>query len=103
MREGTVLLHGKPVGLISETEDGYRFAYDPAYVQPGAQPVSLTLPVRAEPYAADRLFPFFTGLLSEGQFALMQCRMLRIDERDLFGRLLATCRDTIGAVTVEPR
>lgn len=102
-RHARVLICGAPVGQLSETEDGYDFCYLAAYLQaPRAQPVSLTLPLRAEPYHSTTVPPFFSGLLAEGALATEQCRMLRIDERDTFGRILATCRDTIGAVTVEP-
>jgi serine/threonine-protein kinase HipA len=42
-------------------------------------------------------------MLSEGANREMQSRMLRIDEKDDFGILLATAQyDTIGAITVKP-
>jgi len=81
----------------------YSFTYDPSYLrQPGSLPISATMPLRSDPYRSAHVHPFFSSLLSEGGLADMQCRMLHIDERDTFGRLLATCRDTIGAVTIEP-
>ncbi|MBA3687165.1 MAG: HipA N-terminal domain-containing protein [Planctomycetes bacterium] len=102
-RHGAVLINGARAGELVEVDDGYSFAYDRDYLaHTHAQPVSLTLPLRVEPYHGRHLFPFFAGLLSEGALADLQCRMLRIDERDLFGRLLETCRDTVGAVTIEP-
>ena len=103
-RHAQVLVFGKPAGYLHETDDGFEFGYDAAYLsQSQAQPVSLTLPLRPEPYRSQMVLPFFFGLLAEGALAETQCRSLRIDERDTFGRLLATCRDTIGAVTVEPQ
>jgi serine/threonine-protein kinase HipA len=48
------------------------------------------------------LFPFFSGLLAEGNLKDLQCRLYRIDPNDDFTRLLKTTRyDVIGAVTVE--
>lgn len=95
-----MLVNGQRAGVISETDAGtYHFVYDPNYQ---AQAVSVTLPRRAAAYDSADLFPFFAGLLAEGALAESQCRELKIDERDFFGRLLATCRDAIGAVTVEP-
>jgi serine/threonine-protein kinase HipA len=100
MRHGLVLVNGQRAGVLSETDARtYRFVYDPTYQ---VQAVSVTLPRRAAAYDSPDLFPFFAGLLAEGPLAESQCRELKIDERDFFGRLLATCRDAIGAVTVEP-
>jgi HipA-like protein len=66
-----------------------------------ARPISLTLPLRPEPYLALDLFPFFYGLLSEGSAKDLQCRALKIDPDDAFNRLIKTLHsDTIGSVTV---
>ena len=102
-RHARVLVRGSIAGRLSEADNGYEFSYEPSYLaQPQAQPVSLTLPLRAEPYRSEIIPPFFSGLLAEGSLATMQCRSLRVDEYDTFGRIIETCRDTIGAVTVEP-
>jgi serine/threonine-protein kinase HipA len=64
--------------------------------------VSLTLPKRTAPYTSTSLFPCFVALLAEGALADLQCRTLRLDERDLFGRLLKTCSgDVIGSLRIE--
>ena len=48
------------------------------------------------------LFPCLVALLAEGALAEVQCRQLRLDERDLFGRLLKTCAsDVIGSLRIE--
>ena len=102
-RSGFVYVNDRLAGTISETDGGFTFAYDPAYLaDPSAAPISLTMPKRVEAYVAAHLFPAFCGILAEGSLATIQCRTQRIDERDLFGRLLATCRDTIGALSVRP-
>ena len=42
-------------------------------------------------------------MLSEGANRKLQSQLLKIDERDDFGIMLATAQyDTIGAVTVKP-
>lgn len=101
-RRGIVRLDGVRVGLIEETGSGVRFSYDPAYVSPGAVPVSLTLSVRAEPYDWPRLHPFFENLLPEGWLLDIAVRRLHLPESDTFGLMLATCGDCIGAVEVVP-
>lgn len=101
-RRGKVYCRGKLAGRIEERDDGYRFVYDTAYLaMEDASPVSLTLPLRSEPYDSRVLFPFFYGLLAEGILKDTQCRTLKLDEDDHFGRLLKTAgSDTIGDVTL---
>ena len=100
-RSGLVYVNRQLAGTVTETEGGYVFAYEQAYLDdPSTGPVSLTLPKRAEPYVAQHVFPAFCGLLAEGGLAEMHCQVHRLDMRDTFGRLLETCRETIGAVTV---
>jgi serine/threonine-protein kinase HipA len=100
-RRGHVFVNARLAGTIGETTDGFSFSYDPAYLaDPTTGPISLTMPKRAEPYRSSHLFPAFCGILAEGSLATIQCQLQRIDEHDLFGRLLATCEDAIGAVSV---
>jgi HipA-like protein len=102
-RSGKVYCRGVFAGRIEESPDcGYRFSYDAGYLlSPDAKPVSLTIPLRREPFESKTLFPFFYGLLAEGILKDAQCRKLKLDENDHFGRLLKTTdRDTIGVVTV---
>lgn len=101
-RSGKVYCQGKLAGRVEERSDGYRFVYDTAYLAlEDAVPVSLTLPLQSDPYDSAVLFPFFYGLLAEGILKDTQCRTLKLDENDHFGRLLRTAgSDTIGDVTV---
>lgn len=100
----TVYYNGVRAGLLSKTGRQYRFAYDHDYLtQKGSRPVSITLPLREEPYLADALFPAFVNRLSEGANKRLQTRLLKIDETDYFGLLLATAGgDSIGPVTFKP-
>ena len=103
-RRGNVFYKGHLAGELGQQEDGqFVFFYHPEYMQaPSVSPVSLTLPLQKEAYVAKELFPFFCGLLAEGVLKDLQCRQLKIDETDLFGRLLKTAgSETIGAVTIE--
>lgn len=100
-RQAEVLFHGEPAGRLQELPDGFRFTYHSAWVLGTRPPVSASLPVRETAYTSDRLFPFFQGLLSEGELRRIQMRSARLDDSDSFGLLLATCReDTAGAVTI---
>ena len=103
MRKGEVRVNGIPAGVLEETGEGFRFLYYREYAEnPDLPVVSLTLPKRSDQaYEAAALFPFFAGLLTEGTAMHIQCRMMKLDEADLFGRLLKTAQDdVIGNVTV---
>lgn len=105
MRQCEVYVHGIKAGVLTENDNReYIFTYDASYLSDEKNPpVSLTLPLRKEPYHSPHLFPFFFNMLSEGENRQIQSRLLRIDAEDDFGILLATARyDTIGAVTVKP-
>jgi HipA-like protein len=102
MRKATVYLNVEAVGTLSETPDGFNFQYDDNYItRPNAHALSLTMPISQQDFRSSHLFPFFYGLLSEGYNRAVQCRLLKIDENDDFGLLLAIAHtDTVGAVRV---
>ena len=100
-RRGIVRLDGRRVGVIEEHEGGTRFTYDAAWLAtPDRLPVSLTLPLRPEPYESRGLHPFFENLLPEGWLLELSTATLKISKDDAFGLLLATCGDCIGAVEI---
>ena len=102
MRRANVYCRGVLAGFLDRTPTGYRFQYATDYLRGPQRPaISLTLPKREEPFESAVLFPFFFGLLAEGEDKALQCRVLRIDEKDHFTRLLKTCAvEAIGGVTV---
>ncbi|MFN0077959.1 MAG: HipA N-terminal domain-containing protein [Prosthecobacter sp.] len=103
-RIGNVYYGGELAGQVQRRDEGhYAFNYRPDYLaKPHARPVSLTLPLQQAEFESPVLFPFFSGLLAEGNLKELQCRLHRIDPDDDFTRLLKTTRhDVIGAVTVE--
>lgn len=102
-RKGIVRLDGTRVGVIWETATGSAFRYDQDWLsQSGAEPISLTMPLREEPYESRGLLPFFENLLPEGWLLEISTKKLKISKDDAFGLLLATCADCVGAVEVFP-
>lgn len=102
MKQGNVYFKNVFAGIIREDENGYMFLYDTDYLQrKDAQPISLTLPLRKEPYVSQILFPFFDGLIPEGWLLDVAVKSWKIDQRDRMGLLLACCSDCIGAVSVK--
>jgi serine/threonine-protein kinase HipA len=98
-----IYYNGVPAGILSKEMGGYRFTYNEDYLnKTGNRPLSITLPLRREPYESTNLFPVFVNMLSEGANRRMQCLLLKIDENDYFSLLLATAReDSIGPITVK--
>ncbi len=99
-----VYYNGTLAGTLSKTDNMYSFVYNQDYLNiPGSRPVSITLPLQKEPYKSEQLFPVFVNRLSEGANKKIQARMLKIDENDFFGLLLATAGgDGIGPITLKP-
>ncbi|MCY2931590.1 MAG: HipA N-terminal domain-containing protein [Planctomycetota bacterium] len=98
-RHADVFYQDRLAGRLSETDEGYRFVYDEAYLADG-EPVSLTLPVQAAPFESRELFPFFAGLAPEGWYLRIVAGTIKVDEHDTFGLLIRTCRDCVGAVSL---
>ncbi len=102
MRKATVKIEDEVVGWLTHDERGYRFEYDRLYVsKSGAKAVSLTLPVREQPYVSNVLFPFFDGLIPEGWLLHIAEKNWKLNARDRMGLLLACCKDCVGAVSIE--
>ena len=104
MRQAEVYNNGVLAGTLTETDEGtYRFRYDDVFLADGRQrAIALSFPKSQQEFSAETLFPFFYNMLAEGANKAYQCRMLKIDENDAFGLLLATAHtDTIGAITVK--
>ncbi len=99
MRSAEVFFEDRLAGRIVESEDGYAFQYEESYLRTG-EAVSFSLPLRAESYTSAELPAFFEGLLPEGWYLRMICQQLKVDPRDGFGLLLATCTDCVGAVSI---
>ncbi len=92
-----------PAGILLEDDRGYHFTYHTDYCRNHGQPISLTMPVRLEPYRSTTMFPFFDGLVPEGWMLNVTTEVWKINIRDRMGLLLACCRDTIGAVHIIDR
>lgn len=103
MRQAEVYCRGVFAGVLLQEGEHYRFQYVPEYLQNTRYPaISLSLPKQAEHFESPVLFPFFFGLLAEGENKTLQCRLLKIDEDDHFTRLLKTCKaETIGGISVQ--
>jgi serine/threonine-protein kinase HipA len=101
MTSAQVFYGDQLAGVLRRVAGGFEFSYDSDYIrQSGALPVSLTLPLRPEPFVQKSLFPFFEGLLPEGWLLRFASTALRIDPSDKFELLLRLGNDPIGAVSI---
>ncbi len=99
-RKAFVYVRDRYAGLLEETDEGYRFQYDPDYLAQESSPVSLTLPLTDKAYLSTTLFPFFDGLIPEGWLLEAVMHNWKIDRQDRFGLLLIACKDAIGNVVI---
>ncbi len=102
-RHAVLLVHARPAADLrysgpSGDDPSYSVTYREGYVGPA---ISLTLPVRAEPYLFFEFPPFFDGLLPEGVQLEGLLFAGKFDEHDYLGQLLAVGKDLVGAVSVE--
>lgn len=89
-------------GTLKETDSGYSFIYEKAYLESEeASAVSLTLPLQREEYTSKTLFAFFDGLIPEGWLLNLVSHNWKIDLKDRFGLLLVACKDPIGNVCIK--
>ena len=103
MRTGKVYYKEKLAGVLKETDEGYEFLYSGEYLNNSdSNPVSLTLPMRKEPYTQKTMFSFFDGLVPEGWMLNLAVKNWKLNINDRMGLLLACCSDTIGAVSIIP-
>ncbi|MFT5084970.1 MAG: serine/threonine-protein kinase HipA [Lentisphaeria bacterium] len=100
-RVAQVFYNGRLAGALSETPEGFLFAYHADYLA-GGTPISFTFPLQDAPFQSRCLPGFFENLVSEGWLRKLQSREQKIDENDRFGLLLINGLDLIGAVTITP-
>jgi serine/threonine-protein kinase HipA len=98
-----VYLHGTLAGKLERLSQArLRFGYDDAWVSRERPPLSLSLPVRAEPYGHEECAPFFEGLLPEGDFLKAIARTLHVSATNSFQLLTELGGECAGAISVAP-
>lgn len=101
-RKAKVYYKNDLAGILKESASGYSFEYDRGFIKKNIA-ISITLPVREEPFKSENLFSFFRGLLPEGWYLNIVSTTQQVDSKDFFGVLLSTASvDTAGAVTICP-
>ena len=100
-RTAEVYVRDNLAGFLSQTDEGYQFEYTGEYLHSEYPAVSVTIPKSQREYNSKTLFPFFDGLIPEGWLLNVVTDNRKIDPRDRFSLLLATCKDSIGCVSIK--
>lgn len=103
-RQAFVYYKESLAGYLAETDEGYTFVYDEAYLKStSVMPISLTLPLQSKAFESRILFSFFDGLIPEGWLLNVAQNYWKLKGNDRFELLLTLCRDAIGAVSIKPQ
>ncbi len=86
-------------GDLRSPED-WLFQYDAAYLAGSSTPLSVSLPLRAEPFEGAVVRNWFANLLPEGMVREAITARLRLPDRDDFALLAAIGGECAGAVSV---
>ncbi|MDO3377561.1 type II toxin-antitoxin system HipA family toxin [Geoalkalibacter halelectricus] len=78
------------------------FQYDDLWLEKSRLPLSLSLPLRKEPYLDDESHPFFANLLPEEKLRTLIARNLGISPNNDYGLLERIGGDCAGAVSLFP-
>jgi serine/threonine-protein kinase HipA len=97
-RIAEVFVQNKPAAIFIQDTQGYTLTYLPDYK---GLPISLTLPVRLDPYLFITFPSFFDGLLPEGPLLEGLLKEGKIDRQDYFAQLVQVGKDLVGAVSVK--
>jgi serine/threonine-protein kinase HipA len=96
-----VYLHEDRAGTLERLDGAkLRFTYDPEWLATAGMPLSLSLPLREEPYADADCRPFFAGLLPEGEFLKAIARAFGISAENPFSVLREIGGECAGAVSL---
>ncbi len=100
--KGHVYLREELAGIIEKGANEFTFKYTENWIDKKKSSISTSLPVRATPYVAKKLHPFFDNLIAEGWLLGYAEKVFQIDKSNRFAMLMAIGQSTIGAVRIKP-
>lgn len=102
IRKARVLKNGKTAGYLLANKRKFVFLYDRDYLANGGTSIAITFPKAKRIFSSQHLFPFFSGLLPDGESKANICKRLRLDSRNEFEMLQELAQnETIGDITVQ--
>jgi len=98
-----VYLLDRKAGLLKQEDQGtLTFTYDKAYLDAQAPKISVSMPLREEPYDDRIARPYFSGLLPDERARQRLASALGVSEGNAFGLLEVIGRECAGAVSLYP-
>lgn len=98
-----VYLNKACVGKLEQIKSGeLTFLYDDSYLDSAPHGISLSLPLREEPFTGGQVKAFFSGLLPEGSVRDRLAKYLGLSEKNAFALLEAIGGDCAGALALYP-
>ncbi len=98
-----VTIDAKVVGrLWLDDKKNFCFSYDSGWLEHSRIPLSLSLPLRTEPYLDDQSHSFFANLLPEEKMRTLIARNLGVSFNNDYGLLERIGGDCAGAVSLYP-
>lgn len=88
------------VGHIEQQHGKMSFFYDEDHVRKGGMPISLSMPVRNEPYDDYDVRAVFGNLLPEGKLLKIISKRAQFDKRNVFALLWTYGRECAGALSI---
>ncbi|MCL2605870.1 MAG: HipA domain-containing protein [Coriobacteriia bacterium] len=88
------------VGELFTNAQGIFFSYATSYLQSGAYPISLSLPLQQEPFPEKVALPFFEGLLLEEQQRIEISKYLGTSSASIMRLLKSLAGDCVGNLTI---
>ena len=93
MKKAKVYVNGSFAGVLTEDHDGY-------LKSDIAKPLSPTMPLQADEFVKEFMFPVFDGLIPEGWLLDIVDKNWKINPRDRMSLLLMCCKDCIGNISI---
>ncbi|MBK0033059.1 type II toxin-antitoxin system HipA family toxin [Erwinia sp. S43] len=101
-----VYMNGYHVGVLTKTGSGaHHFTYDANWIGlPGSRPVSLSMPLRHQPYQGDEVYNFFDNLLPDNlDIRRRIVTRHQADSTQPFDLLAKVGQDSVGALQLVPQ
>lgn len=101
----SIWFDGLAVGQVDVADDGsLSLRYTERWLETvGAFPLSVTMPLRADPYPFDAISPWLANLLPEEEQLQVLTRSLGLDQADVLAVLTEIGGDTAGALSFGPQ
>lgn len=99
-----VYLHEKMAGTLAQNENGQLvFKYNSNYLDSNGMAISVSMPLRDEPYPDRIARPYFAGLLPDERARRRLAAVLGVSDENVFGLLEIIGGECAGALSLLPQ